>query len=365
MNLWHLYWEEDIPMFLFDGMRGGEMSRLHGVGMNCGCEYTSFPLFRSIRKPYTRHDHSVGAALLTWRFTRDPAQAFAALFHDIATPCFAHVVDFMCGDYMRQESTEAKTRGIIADSECLQILLKHYGYATDDVADYHRYPIADNDSPRLSADRLEYTCGNLVNFGRRTEAEIKDMLDDLTVGKNEDNEDEIMFRSKEKAQNFAQGALEMGRIYVSDEDRFAMQALAVLLKEAIEAQIITMKDLWTEEDRIIQKLCADPEQRSRWEYFRGFREIVRGREDGIRIPAKKRFIDPLVLGEGRVSALDAGFREALGMFLDESQDVRLTGISGGFSLEEEEKRMEEAHRRWVDEMTAKTHANNSGQGGNP
>ena len=147
-------YHNEIPDFLLELSDTPPMRRLREVGMNCGCEYTSFPLFRALKQRYTRHDHSVGAALLTWRFTQDPAQAFAALFHDIATPCFAHVVDFMCGDYLRQESTESKTREIIAGSEYLQLVLKHYGLTTDDVADYHRYPIADNDSPRLSADRL-------------------------------------------------------------------------------------------------------------------------------------------------------------------------------------------------------------------
>ena len=87
-----------------------EMTRLKYVGMNCGCEYTSFPLFRSMKERYTRYDHSMGAALLVWRFSKDPTQTLAAAFHDIATPCFAHVVDFMLGDYMEQESTERRTR---------------------------------------------------------------------------------------------------------------------------------------------------------------------------------------------------------------------------------------------------------------
>ena len=327
MNLWHLYWD-DIPRIIRDGMQGDEMERLRHVGMNCGCEYTSFPLFRSMRDRYTRYEHSVGTALITWRFTRDPAQALAALFHDVATPCFAHVIDFMCGDYLHQESTEERTREFIERSEYLQDVLKRYGLATDDVADYHRYPVADNDSPRLSADRLEYTCGNLVNYGIRTEAGIRDLLDDLTVGTNEDGEDELVFLTREKAIRFAEGALETGKIYVADEDRFAMQALATLLKQAIQAGTLTLQDLWTDEPSVIRKLCADPEQKIRWEYFCGYRRILHNEKAGIVVPAKKRFIDPLVKDRGRASALDRSFRDAVRAFLDEPQDVPLTGVSG-------------------------------------
>ena len=326
MNIRHLYCD-GIPRVIEDGMRGNEMERLRLVGMNCGCEYTSFPLFRSIRESYSRFDHSVGAALIVWRFTREPAQALAALFHDIATPCFSHVVDFMRGDYLTQKSTEENTRDIIERSEYLRKVLGRYGLTVDDVADYHRYPVADNDSPRLSADRLEYTCGNLINYGIRTEEEVRELLDDLIVGTGEDGAEELAFRTREKAVRFAGGALATGRIYVSDEDRFAMQALAVLLRDAVRKGVISMQDLWTDEPTVIRKLCADPEQKRRWETFRGYRRMIRGREDGIVIPAKKRYIDPIVAGQGRVSELDEEFREAVRAFLEEPQDVPLTGVS--------------------------------------
>ena len=161
--LWDIY-SPDLPPSVTEAMAAPEMRRLQHVGMNCGCEYTSFPLFRRIREPYSRFDHSVGAALLIWRFTGDIRQTLAGLFHDIATPCFAHVVDFMLGDSMNQEATEAGTRDFIERSDSIQALLRKNGLTTDDVADYRRYPIADNDSPQLSADRLEYTLGNLVNY---------------------------------------------------------------------------------------------------------------------------------------------------------------------------------------------------------
>lgn len=89
--------------------------RLRDVGMNCGCEYTAFPRFVKIG-PYSRYDHSLGVALIVWHFTKRKEQTLAGLFHDLATPVFAHVVDFLNGDHLRQESTEAGTRECIAGS---------------------------------------------------------------------------------------------------------------------------------------------------------------------------------------------------------------------------------------------------------
>lgn len=324
MRLWPLYFP-DIPDFLKDAAAVPEMQRLKDVGMNCGCEYTSFPLFCSLRENYSRYDHSVGTALLVWRFTGDRRQTLAGLFHDIATPCFAHVVDFMLGDAVRQEATEGRTREMIAQSAAIQALLSLHGFTTDDVADYHLYPIADNDGPKLSSDRLEYTLGNLVNYGRKTRSEVRRMLEDITVLRNGDGEKELGFMGEEHAVSFAHAALDMGEIYVSDADRFSMQTLADLLKEAWKAGAISAEDLWRDEKHLIEKLCRSDRFRMEWKRYCGYRAVRRGGE-GTVIRAKKRYIDPLVRGCGRVSQIEEAFRARVEAFLAESQDVPLSGI---------------------------------------
>lgn len=167
------------------------MQRLLRVGMHCGCEYTAYPIYRDAVAPYSRYTHSLGTAAIVWHFTHDLKQSVAGLLHDIATPAFAHVVDFLNGDHMRQESTESRTRMMIASSPELMALLDKSGLTLDDVDDYHRYPIADNDSPRLSADRLEYTLGNAHLVFHCPKAELKRIFDDIFVGKNEENVDEL------------------------------------------------------------------------------------------------------------------------------------------------------------------------------
>ena len=98
---WSLYHPE-IPEFLCRLAETPPMARLRQVGMNCGCEYTSFPHFAGWA-PYSRFDHSVGVGLIVWHFTGDLRQSAAGLLHDAATPAFAHVVDFLHGDHLHQE----------------------------------------------------------------------------------------------------------------------------------------------------------------------------------------------------------------------------------------------------------------------
>ena len=106
---------------------------------------------------YSTLTHSVGVALIIWNFTHDKKQTLSGLFHDIATPTFKHCIDFLNGDSETQESTEEKTEEIIKNSKEISFLLARDNIKIEEVSDYHIYPIADNDTPKLSADRLEYT----------------------------------------------------------------------------------------------------------------------------------------------------------------------------------------------------------------
>lgn len=297
--------------------------RLRDVGMNCGCEYTSFPRFRGL-KPYSRFDHSLGAALIIWHFTADPAQAVAGLLHDIATPVFAHVVDFMRGDYLKQEATEAGTADMIEASAELQAVLKKYGLCSTAVSDYHRYPIADNDPPGLSADRLEYTLGNSINYGFCTGKKAEGWYRDLVVGTNEAGQPELAFQTAEAAEDFALTALRCSEVYVSDEDRYSMQMLAELLQDATVRGVITESDLYTTEPRVISKLLSDDALAARWASYRACCKILRseqpcGEGNWRKISAKKRYIDPLVLHQGRVSAISPVFAAKLCTFLRQNQ----------------------------------------------
>ena len=325
MRLWNIYHPE-IPDFLTEAADAPAMQRLQNVGMNCGCEYTNFPDFAHLA-PYSRFDHSMGVALIVWHFTGDMAQAMSGLLHDIATPVFAHVVDFLHGDHMTQESTESATSAMIRADAHLCATLERRQLPFEAVEDYHRYPIADNDSPKLSADRLEYTLGNGVNFGFITREQAAAYYADLTVGTNEHGEPELVFRHADVARAFAETALQCSKIYISDADRYAMQILAELLRDAIAAEVLTEGDLWLDEPAAISKLRRSTLARE-WEAFCGLSKIIRADAPGSEgrwrcIHAKRRSIDPYIYGTGRVSACFPEFSRALDAFRNFSPDYWL------------------------------------------
>lgn len=325
MNL-HKIYSNEYPDFIREIANTSAMLRLDNIGMNCGCEYTSFPMFAGLEK-YSRYYHSIGVALIVWHFTHDIRQSTAGLLHDISSPAFAHVIDFMHGDYLTQESTEDGTQAIIEKSAEIQQLLNKYGMKTVEVADYHLYPIADNDTPRLSADRLEYTIGNIVNYKLASPEKAKELYDNLIVGTNEDSQPEMMFTDKDKALEFAKLSLQCSRIYVADEDRYSMQRLAEILKECIIRGIITESDLYLGEAIVIEKLMKNEFSAKEWQKFRSYSTIVHTADnpDSRVIYAKKRHINPYISGLGRVGDVFSEYGNALREYLAESQDYAICG----------------------------------------
>ena len=147
---------DEIPNFLYDYINTSEMQKQKGISVSCGTIYSK--MYNSMW--YSSLDHSVAVSLIIWHFTKDKKQTLAGLFHDIATPVFKHCIDFMNKDYETQEFTEELTTKIIRDSKEIMKLLERDNIKVEEVNDYHIYPIADNDTPQLSADRLEYTLSN-------------------------------------------------------------------------------------------------------------------------------------------------------------------------------------------------------------
>ena len=206
---------------------------------------------------YSSLDHSVAVALIIWNFTKDKKQTLSGLFHDIATPVFKHSIDFMNGDYEKQESTEELTTKIISGSIEIMKLLNRDNIKVEEVADYHIYPIADNDTPKLSSDRLEYTLSNGLGATEKIWGldDIKEVYEDIEVQKNEDGIEELGFKHKEIAEKFVHTMSILSPMYTRNKTKFSMQFLADCLKKMSEKNLISKSDLYKfSEKEILEKI---------------------------------------------------------------------------------------------------------------
>ena len=324
--LWPMY-ENDIPEDFFLFLNAPAMKRIRGCGMHCGMEYTSFPFYKDF-KPYSRYDHSLGVALILYKFTGNRKISLSGLFHDIATPSFAHVIDFLKGDHEKQEATEERTRRILEGDKQIVEGLRKLSLSVEDVYDYHRYPLADNDSPKLSSDRLEYTLNNFLNYRFATSEEIHAFYKDLTIAKNEEGEEEMAFTHLDVATRFTLLTLKNSRVYVAEEDRYGMEYLARLLKRAIDRGVLKEDDLYTTEKEVIAKLEEDREAKADFASFRALKKVKQVDtildENTYAVSSKKRYINPLVKDKGRVASLVPEVKAAIDSFLAEDFSKILT-----------------------------------------
>ncbi len=311
---------KDIPNFLLEYLDIPELKRTSRVGMNCGTDYTK--LFHNSCF-YSRLDHSIGVALIIWKFTRDKSQTIAGLLHDIATPSFSHCIDYMHKDYIKQESTEVKTKEIICSSQQLLRQLCRDHIAIENVFDYKIYPIADNPSPQLSADRLEYTLSSGMFFSHAWGIkEVNRIYSDIDIFVNEDGKQELGFRTVEVAEDFVRGASRMWYMFQENRDKLVMQFWADIICTLINNQIINEESLYrlSEEEiiKVVQK-CGINEIQEAFANFQEAAFICEGEEKpnkayAVNICTKKRYINPLVCGK-RATELSEVIRGILDEFI--------------------------------------------------
>lgn len=233
---------KDFPDFLNDYIYTAEMQRLEGINQICGVYWRKEGIYENM---YSVLKHSVGVALIIWNFTHDKKQTISGLFHDISSPAFKHCVDFMNGDVEKQESTEEGTYNFIRNSKEITELLKRDSIKIEEVCDYKMYPIADNDTPRLSADRLEYTFMNGIYLNRVWELnEIEEIYNDLQIINNEENILEIAFKSTKIAEKFIERSSKLWPLWISSEDTITMYFFANILKKMSTEKYISIEDLY-------------------------------------------------------------------------------------------------------------------------
>ena len=228
---------QNIPPFLTKYLFCPTLERLKKVGYFCGMDYASKEIY-DFSEYISRFDHSLTVALLTYNLTKDKTQTLAALFHDCATPCFSHVIDYMNGDFANQETTEEYTEIILREDLILNQLLKEDNITIEEITDFKKYPIVDNHRPKVCADRIDGVILTGIGWTKNiTKNDITNIIQDLTIFKNEDNIDEISFQTKEIAQKVLEISESIDIYCHSNEDNYMMMLLAKIAKLSIEKNI--------------------------------------------------------------------------------------------------------------------------------
>ena len=295
----------DFPKFIEKYFNTKKLKRLKTIGQFCGCDYNKL---YNIRYWYSRFDHSVATALITWHFTKDKTQTLAALFHDLGTPAFSHCIDFMLGDSVNQETSEQNVKDIIMSSPDILKFLNEDGISIEAIVDVTKYPIIENKNPKLCADRLEGVLHSVyiwLNIWPLTK--IKKVYQNIVVLTNEDNLPELGFKNIESGELFFEAVYEYSMALQSNEDKFTMQYIADTLKKLIDAKKIDLKSLYKlSEDKIIKLI---KENDKTWEIFNKTNKLKRTNKKPkkgyyVSVETKKRYVIPLCKIDNKFIRLD-------------------------------------------------------------
>lgn len=318
----------DFPKWLNDYINTKEMQRLKKVSVACGTDYLK--LYNHLAF-YDSLEHSVGGALITWNFTKDKVQTLASLFHDIATPVFKHCIDYFYGDYEKQEATEENTIDIIKNSKEIMALLKRDNISLESISDYHMYSICDNNSPQLSSDRLEYTLKETIkmNYGIHLSLdEIKKFYKDLIIGKDENGNPELSFKTLSIAEDFIEAISHLWPCWCDNKNKITFEFYAQTLKRLYKIGEITIDDLYKYSELEIIEIIRNSKNKDIVEKFNTFLQTTDFYESDtqpddnnfwVSFNVKKRYINPLVLVDGeykRITEVSLKAKEIIENFLN-------------------------------------------------
>lgn len=289
---------KNMPSFLIKYLKSPSLLRLRNVGYFCGMDYASKDVY-NFSEYISRYDHSLTVSLIVYKLTNNKKMTLASLFHDIATPCFSHVIDYMNEDYEKQESTEKYTEYILKSDSYLVECLKEDDIDIDDIIDFKKYTIVDNDRPKVCADRIDGLI--LTGFGwvkNVSKEDIKRIIQDICIFKNEFDEDEIGFKSYDIARKVLEVSESIDVYCHSKEDNYMMQLLAKLTKLAIIKGLITYEELYFYDEKKLFELFKDTEDKELMVLLNEFENKKKMDIHDVDLPnVKVRSLNPLVNGK--------------------------------------------------------------------
>jgi uncharacterized protein len=257
------------PNFIDKYLSTPSLLRLKSIGYFCGMDYAS-PDIYNFRETISRYDHSLTVALITYKLTHDKRETLAGLFHDIATPCFSHVIDYMNKDYQKQESTEEYTEKILKEDSYLNKCLKIDDIDIKDIINFKNYSIVDNERPKVCADRIDGVILTDIGWTKKLNlTDISNIVENMEIFINENKEKEIGFKSLNVAKKVVDTSKSIDLYCHSNEDNYMMELLAKITRYAIKKEYITYNNLYYySEKELFKKLKSlNDDEINKWLYL--------------------------------------------------------------------------------------------------
>lgn len=274
---------------LVDLLHSPALLRLQGV-----CQH-GVTGFLGITHRITRLEHSVGAFLMVRTVGASIEEQIAALLHDISHTTLSHVVDWALSKDGEESFHEVHKMRYVNMTNLLEILDSH-GFGESQTLEEHLFPLVEQPSPHLCADRLDYALRDAVGFGYLSLDEAKQVLSSLRAFPDVSHPQRMLvLEDVDLSIRIARSYIAIDRDVWSNRAHIDMyrrtaQAIATVLKQGS----IKEEQLWELSDEEFWQLLRDvADERTRGILDRLEKEGLPS-EEGLPLPrgAKVRTLDP-------------------------------------------------------------------------
>jgi len=254
---------------------------------------------------HNRFTHSTGVYLLLKKYHAPAEEQIAGLIHDISHSAFSHCIDYVLetGNGKEQNHQDNSHHSFIRKTKIPKIL-KKYGYNLNYILNDKNFPLKEKLLPDLCADRIDYSLREAIIFKEISNAEARNMLDNLTVKNNR-----WVFKNFITANKFARLFYKLNKIYFCGfRTAIMFRTVGDYLKYALLKSYIRFGDLYTTDKIVIEKikkyLKKDKHLNLLWRRMNDKIKVKQNRKNyDARVFCKSRIVDPLFIDKGKIKRL--------------------------------------------------------------
>jgi uncharacterized protein len=280
---------------LRDLLRTDAIGRLRGVYMG------GVTSLLGIGTSSTRYEHSVGAMLLVRQLGASLEEQAAALLHDVSHTALSHVIDYVFDSPSRQAFHDDEKVRYASDTQVPAVCERHH-VDWEALLDEHRWPLLEQPSPRLCADRLDYSLRDAVSLGLIPANEAAAIIAGLDV-----QEGRIVFANRQVARIFADLYLSCdAQCWSAPKSVVLYELTARALRRAVKIGVLERKQLWVSDQELWRKLDSSPDAELQSQ-MNAVLEAAASNDysldDGAPLASKVRTVDPDVRTENGLALL--------------------------------------------------------------
>ncbi|MCP4419471.1 MAG: HD domain-containing protein [Chloroflexi bacterium] len=233
---------------LHDLIHSQTVQRLHGVLQH------GITGLIGLTEPITRFEHSLGAMLVVRWLGGSLREQIAALLHDVSHTAFSHVIDHVLGTPINQSYHDEMKEAYITKTDLPHILAQH-AYNWTDFVDEEAFPLLEQPSPRLCADRIDYFLRDCVGLGLAKQEDVDRAVEHLMVANGR-----IALNDLNVARWFGDTFMQADDASWANFREVGLYELtAQAIRRGLALSVITHDDFWLTDVPLWQKLHAHPD----------------------------------------------------------------------------------------------------------